>query len=138
MALGVDAEWIYEDNKKTDFSKGQIIFLSTDGVWEVRNKKGEMLGKEPVLNTIRQNSSSDWSFRPKPINLLQPIDFMTLLYACRVRPTFFLYFTALNCIKIGIAVILYLTCKTLPYIVGAWLISTSKRKKEDPTCTFGK
>jgi sigma-B regulation protein RsbU (phosphoserine phosphatase) len=59
IALGVDAKWIYEDNKKTDFSKGQIIFLSTDGVWEVRNKTGEMLGKEPVLNTIRQNSSSD-------------------------------------------------------------------------------
>jgi sigma-B regulation protein RsbU (phosphoserine phosphatase) len=59
IALGVDAEWIYEDNKKTGFSKGQIIFLSTDGVWEVRNKKGEMLGKEPILSAIRQNSSSD-------------------------------------------------------------------------------
>jgi hypothetical protein len=55
----VDAEWIYEDNKKTDFSNGQIIFLSTDGIWEARNKKGEMLGKEPILNAIRQNSSSD-------------------------------------------------------------------------------
>ena len=41
IALGVDAEWIYEDNKKTDFSNGQIIFLSTDGIWEARNKKGE-------------------------------------------------------------------------------------------------
>jgi sigma-B regulation protein RsbU (phosphoserine phosphatase) len=59
IALGVDAEWIYEANKKTDFSKGQIIFLSTDGIWEARNKKGEMLGKEPILNAIRQNSSSD-------------------------------------------------------------------------------
>jgi sigma-B regulation protein RsbU (phosphoserine phosphatase) len=59
IALGVDAEWIYEDNKKTDFSKGQIIFLSTDGIWEARNKKGEMLGKEPILNAIRQNASSD-------------------------------------------------------------------------------
>jgi sigma-B regulation protein RsbU (phosphoserine phosphatase) len=59
IALGVDENWIYEDNKKTDFSKGQIIFLSTDGVWEVRNTKGEMLGKEPILNAIRQNSSSD-------------------------------------------------------------------------------
>jgi sigma-B regulation protein RsbU (phosphoserine phosphatase) len=59
IALGVDVEWIYEDNKKTDFSNGQIIFLSTDGIWEARNKKGEMLGKEPILNTIRQNSSSD-------------------------------------------------------------------------------
>jgi sigma-B regulation protein RsbU (phosphoserine phosphatase) len=55
----VDADRIYEDNKKTDFSSGQIIFLSTDGIWEARNKKGEMLGKEPVLNTIRHNSSSD-------------------------------------------------------------------------------
>jgi sigma-B regulation protein RsbU (phosphoserine phosphatase) len=59
IALGVDVGWIYEDNKKTDFSKGQIIFLSTDGIWEARNKQGEMLGKEPILNTIRQNSSSD-------------------------------------------------------------------------------
>ena len=40
-------------------SYGQIIFLSTDGIWETRNKKGEMLGKEPILNAIRQNASSD-------------------------------------------------------------------------------
>ncbi len=59
IALGVDGEWIYENNKKTDFSKGQIIFLSTDGVWEARNKKGEMLGKEPILSSIRQNASLD-------------------------------------------------------------------------------
>jgi sigma-B regulation protein RsbU (phosphoserine phosphatase) len=59
MALGVDAEWIYEDNKKTDFPNGQIIFLNTDGIWEARNKKREMLGKEPILNTIRQNASLD-------------------------------------------------------------------------------
>jgi len=59
IALGVDAEWIYEDNKKTDLSNGQIIFLSTDGIWEARNKKGEMLGKEPILSAIRQNSFSN-------------------------------------------------------------------------------
>jgi len=59
IALGVDDEWIYEDNKKTDFSNGQIIFLSTDGIWEARNKDGEMLGKEPILNLIQQNASSD-------------------------------------------------------------------------------
>jgi len=59
IALGVDAEWIYEDNKKTIFSNDQIIFLSTDGIWEARNKKGEMFGKDPILNVIRQNASSD-------------------------------------------------------------------------------
>ena len=59
IALGVDAGWIYEDNLKTNFSNGQIIFLSTDGIWEARNKKGEMFGKEPILKVIRQNASSD-------------------------------------------------------------------------------
>jgi sigma-B regulation protein RsbU (phosphoserine phosphatase) len=59
VALGVDADWIYEDNIKTDFLNGQIIFLSTDGIWEARNKKGEMLGKEPILNAIRQNATAD-------------------------------------------------------------------------------
>ena len=59
IALGVNENWIYEDNKKIEFSKGQIIFLSTDGIWEARNKKGEMLGKEPILNAIRLKSSSD-------------------------------------------------------------------------------
>jgi len=59
IALGVDAEWVYENYKKTDFSNGQIIFLCTDGFWEARNKKGEMLGKEPIMNAIRQNASSD-------------------------------------------------------------------------------
>ena len=58
IALGVYGGWNYENNKQTDLSKDQIIFLSTDGVWEARNKKGEMLGKEPILNTIRQHASS--------------------------------------------------------------------------------
>ena len=55
----MDGGWSYEDNKKTDFSNGQIIFLSADGIWEARNKKGEMLGKEPILNAIRQNATSN-------------------------------------------------------------------------------
>ena len=57
----MDSEWIYEDNKKSDFSKGQILFLSTDGIWETRNKNGEMLGKKPILNAIRKSSSLDSS-----------------------------------------------------------------------------
>jgi len=57
IALGVDAEWEYAGNQKKELSKGQIIFLSTDGIWEARNGAGEMLGKEPILNTIRQNAA---------------------------------------------------------------------------------
>jgi len=57
IALGVDAEWIYEDYTITDCPHGKIIFLSTDGIWEARNKKGEMFGKESIRNAIRQNAS---------------------------------------------------------------------------------
>ncbi len=59
IALGVDAEWIYTDHKKTDLANGQIIFLSTDGIWEACNKEGEMLGKVPILEAIRKNAASD-------------------------------------------------------------------------------
>jgi sigma-B regulation protein RsbU (phosphoserine phosphatase) len=59
LALGVDREWVYQDNETVSLTKGNIIFLSTDGVWEVRNEKGEMLGKQPILNTIRKNASSN-------------------------------------------------------------------------------
>ena len=59
IALGVDEKWVYMDNLKTDFAKGQIIFLSTDGIWEARNAEGEMLGKAPILSAIRQHASLD-------------------------------------------------------------------------------
>ncbi len=59
IALGVDRDWEYEENLKTDFFKDHVIFLSTDGVWEVRNQTGEMLGKDPILNVIRQNATLD-------------------------------------------------------------------------------
>ena len=59
IALGVDAEWNYVQNKKTDLTNHQIIFLSTDGIWEACNKEGEMLGKAPILEAIRKNAASD-------------------------------------------------------------------------------
>ena len=59
IALGVDAEWNYVQNKKTDLTNNQIIFLSTDGIWEACNQEGEMLGKAPILDAIRQNANSD-------------------------------------------------------------------------------
>ena len=34
-----------------------IFFLSTDGIWEARNLQGEMFGKEPIYDIIRNNSS---------------------------------------------------------------------------------
>ncbi len=57
IALGVDKEWNYKEYTKSDLNKGQIIFLSTDGIWEAFNQKDEMFGKERIYNIIRKNSS---------------------------------------------------------------------------------
>ena len=58
IALGIDGNWIYEENELSGLANGQVIFLSTDGVWEVRNQRGEMLGKKPIFDTIRQNAAA--------------------------------------------------------------------------------
>ena len=35
---------------------GQFILLSTDGIWEARNLKDEMFGRQAIYHIIRQNS----------------------------------------------------------------------------------
>ena len=57
IALGIDENWNYKEYRKTGLKSGQIIFLSTDGIWEAFNLKGEMFGKERIYDIIRKNSS---------------------------------------------------------------------------------
>jgi serine phosphatase RsbU (regulator of sigma subunit) len=57
VALGVMQDSIFKAYTKTALRKGQIIFLSTDGIWESRNQKREMFGKKPIYDIIRNNSS---------------------------------------------------------------------------------
>ncbi len=57
IALGIDEDWNYKEYTKTALKREQIIFLSTDGIWEAFNQKGEMFGKERIYDIIRKNSS---------------------------------------------------------------------------------
>jgi sigma-B regulation protein RsbU (phosphoserine phosphatase) len=57
IALGVDEDWRYEAHVKENLAKGQIILLSTDGIWEAFNSRGEMFGKERVNAVIRKHSA---------------------------------------------------------------------------------
>jgi serine phosphatase RsbU (regulator of sigma subunit) len=59
IALGVDEDWDYKAYTKPTLKKGHIIFLSTDGIWEAFNPKGEMFGKERIYDIIRKNSFLD-------------------------------------------------------------------------------
>ncbi|MGD9332199.1 MAG: SpoIIE family protein phosphatase [Desulfobacterales bacterium] len=54
LPLGVDADWSYAVNERQGLKEGQIIVLGTDGTWEAHNAKGEMFGKQPMLDVIRQ------------------------------------------------------------------------------------
>ena len=55
LPIGVNADWRYEEEEKQNLPKDQIILIGTDGIWEARNAKGEMFGKEPIYEIIRQN-----------------------------------------------------------------------------------
>jgi len=57
VALGVMENFAFKASGKTTLRKGQIIFLGTDGIWESRNQKREMFGKEPIYETIRKTSA---------------------------------------------------------------------------------
>jgi len=56
IALGVDSGWQYEAEQYSGLKDGQIIVLSTDGIWEARNPQDEMFGKAALHNIIRRNS----------------------------------------------------------------------------------
>jgi len=45
-------------NPKIGVAIGDVS-VGTDGVWEARNDKGEMLGKESILDVIRQHANKD-------------------------------------------------------------------------------
>lgn len=57
VAVGVMEDYQYRSSTKTSIRTNQIILLSTDGIWEARNKKGEMFGKSRIYNIIRDNKS---------------------------------------------------------------------------------
>ena len=57
IPLGVEESWRFQENKKTGLSEGQIIVMSTDGVWEAQNVSGEMFGKDRLYDLIRANSA---------------------------------------------------------------------------------
>ena len=56
IPLGINADYQFHVNKKDGLGQGQIIVLSTDGVWEARNTSGEIFGKDRFYNLIRKNA----------------------------------------------------------------------------------
>ncbi len=58
MVLGINENWVFEENERVGLETGQILFLGTDGIWEAHNTQGEMFGKNAVRNIIRKNANA--------------------------------------------------------------------------------
>jgi serine phosphatase RsbU (regulator of sigma subunit) len=58
IPLGVEQSWNYEDYAAT-IKSGQILVLTTDGIMETHNQKGDMFGKDRIKEVIRRNADLD-------------------------------------------------------------------------------
>jgi len=56
-ALGLDNTFEYNSFHRR-LETGQVIMLGTDGIWEMRNKTGEMFGKKALMEIIRNNHTA--------------------------------------------------------------------------------
>ena len=57
IPLGVEEDWEYLEYQAT-LRPGQILVLTTDGVWEAHNKKGEMFGRKRFKEIIRRHADA--------------------------------------------------------------------------------
>jgi sigma-B regulation protein RsbU (phosphoserine phosphatase) len=55
LPLGVDENWQFKEYTATA-EPGQTLLLFTDGLWETRNIKGEMFGRNRFKEIIRRNA----------------------------------------------------------------------------------
>ena len=67
VALGVDAEWSFEYNELPVSKEEQLLFIGSDGAWEVENATGEHFGKERIRQILAARSDL------KPAEILQTI-----------------------------------------------------------------
>jgi sigma-B regulation protein RsbU (phosphoserine phosphatase) len=58
VALGVQLDAQFEQYERNNLTSGQILILGTDGIWEARNPRGQMFGKDPIYSVIRQNPAA--------------------------------------------------------------------------------
>jgi sigma-B regulation protein RsbU (phosphoserine phosphatase) len=58
VALGIDDNRQYAAKSRAGLRAGEIIVLSTDGIWEARNPQDEMFGKEAMCAVIRNKSAA--------------------------------------------------------------------------------
>ncbi len=57
LPLGVMEDTQYREQTSAALRPGQILFIGTDGVWEMPDAKGEQYGKDPLRDAIRDHAA---------------------------------------------------------------------------------
>lgn len=57
LALGIDEDYDYQQQRFEGLAPHQVLVLTTDGTCEACNQDNEMFGKERLQNLVRQNST---------------------------------------------------------------------------------
>jgi PAS domain S-box-containing protein len=57
LALGIDENYSYIQQKINGIAQNQILILTTDGIYEACDQEGEMFGKERLKHIVRKNST---------------------------------------------------------------------------------
>ncbi|WP_319582326.1 SpoIIE family protein phosphatase [uncultured Pseudodesulfovibrio sp.] len=55
IPLGVEPDWEYHEQAMDLLGPGQILCITTDGIWEARAPNGKMFGRERLRGLIRAN-----------------------------------------------------------------------------------
>jgi sigma-B regulation protein RsbU (phosphoserine phosphatase) len=54
LPLGVEEEYAFQDNERSDIAPGSLVVVGSDGIWEAMNPDGEMFGKERLREIVRK------------------------------------------------------------------------------------
>lgn len=54
IPLGIDPDWRFQELVHSGWPNGAMLVIGTDGVWETRDRKGEMYGAERLRRAVRQ------------------------------------------------------------------------------------
>lgn len=55
IPLGIDRSWQFHPSRRASFAAGDVVMLSTDGLWETQSPAGERFGKPRLRELLREH-----------------------------------------------------------------------------------
>jgi sigma-B regulation protein RsbU (phosphoserine phosphatase) len=59
MAMGIVADYTFKEYTTGELKSGNVVAITTDGIHETRNQKGEMFGLDRLREVIRSHAQND-------------------------------------------------------------------------------